>query len=174
MLSSLSANEGSQNGRVKEIESIPNETEENFMNKTLKKLLSIVSVIMMLFCSVPMANLGFENLFAVKAEAITGVDIIPTEPGKIATLNKYHKVFDDFVYVEWDYDEDGIIESVEILKYMGNKETVLVPETIKELPVVSLGQYSFSPLYIEDDYYNPEAVNISKNTVKFQSKCTGT
>lgn len=124
----------------------------------MKKLLSVILAVILLFSAMPMANMGFENLFAIDANAVYVSD-------------KNNKYTDDYVYQIIDWDWGGIETGVTIVKYMGDAEEVIVPETIAGLPVVSMCDYAFSPLYREPyegkngtyEYFNNEAaINIRK------------
>ena len=87
------------------------------MNKTFKKLLSIVIVIMMLFGSVPMTNLGLQNLFAVKASAY---------------------------YISGDYKYGLIMGGeVSIAKYIGTETDIVIPEKIDGYTVAAISDNAF-------------------------------
>ncbi len=87
------------------------------MNKTFKKLLSIVIVIMMLFGSVPMSNLGLENLFTVKTSAY---------------------------YVSGDY-EYGLIMGgeISITEYLGTETDIVIPKKIDGYTVAAISDNAF-------------------------------
>lgn len=122
------------------------------MNKTFKKLLSIVIVIMMLFGSVPMADMGLENLFTVNASAVD----ITTEPF----------VYEDFLCymgkIEVSYGR--FISGLFIDKYLGSDEDIVVPAFIHGIKVIAVDEYAFSPLDVEDKVYNPDCINIKTVT----------
>ncbi|MBE6756298.1 MAG: leucine-rich repeat domain-containing protein [Ruminococcaceae bacterium] len=87
------------------------------MNKTMKKLLSITLAFIMLFGSVPMANLGIENLFAVKASAY---------------------------YISGDYKYGLIMGGeVSIAKYIGTETDIVIPEKIDGYTVAAISDNAF-------------------------------
>ena len=123
------------------------------MNKTFKKLLSIVIVIMMLFGSVPMANLGNENLFALKvsAEEDEEADLIDKED---------LKTYGDYVY----YVENN---EVTIFYYIGEEINITIPSEIDGMPVRKLEACSFAPhgsmlIYTGDDILNTSLQYVEK------------
>ncbi len=124
----------------------------------MKKLLSVILALVMVLAVVPLGKTGIKIPFSIDTKAIYVSD-------------KNNKYTDDYVYqiIEWDWD--GIETGVNVVKYMGDAEEVVVPETIAGLPVVSMCDYAFSPLYREPyesdnrtyEYFNNEAaINIRK------------
>ncbi len=118
--------------------------------KLLKKLSAILLAIMLLFGSMPMAELGLENLFSsIAFAAEEEVDI-----------TKKDLVYGDFIY---GYTKSG---EIVIRKYMGNEKEVTVPGMIDGKPVVTLDDFSFCPTtsyknyYTDTEYSNPDSVNI--------------
>lgn len=118
--------------------------------KLLKKLSAILLAIVLLFGSMPMAELGLENLFSsIAFAAEEEVDI-----------TKKDFVYGDFIY---GYTKSG---EIVIRKYMGNEKEVTVPGMIDGKPVVTLDGFSFCPTtayenYDTDtEYSNPDSVNI--------------
>lgn len=118
--------------------------------KLLKKLSAILLAIVLLFGSMPMAELGLENLFSsIAFAAEEGIDI-----------TKKDFVYGDFIY---GYTKSG---EIVIRKYMGNEKEVTVPGMIDGKPVVTLDDFSFCPTtayenYDTDtEYSNPDSVNI--------------
>ena len=110
------------------------------MNKTLKKLLSITLAFVFLFGSVPIANLGVENLFSIKAfaEEDEEADLIDKED---------LKTYGDYVY----YVENN---EVTIFYYMGKEINITIPSEIDGMPVKKLESYSFSHIgSMEDSSY---------------------
>lgn len=87
------------------------------MNKTLKKILSITLAIIFVFGSVPMANLGIENLFALKASAY---------------------------YVSGDYEYKLIMGGdVSIVKYHGTITEIVIPKKIDGYTVAAISNKAF-------------------------------
>lgn len=127
------------------------------MNKTMKKLLSITLAVIMLFGSVPMANLGIENLFTVDAEA--------------ANVGYIEYIYKNFLCEELNYNNKPCIY---INKYLGSDEHITVPSEINGLPVVYIVPYAFSPLD-EYDIHNPDCINIKSvilpDKLEVISKC---
>ncbi len=124
----------------------------------MKKLLSVILAFVMVFSVVSVAETGIKIPFSIDAEAVYVSD-------------RNNKYTDDYVYQIIDWDWGGIEKGVTIVKYMGEAEEVIVPETIAGLPVVSMCDYAFSPLYREPyessngsyEYFNNEsAINIRK------------
>ncbi len=120
------------------------------MNNKFKKFLSICLSIMFVFGSLPMADIGLENLFSVTSEAAYRIEI-------------NDKMYNGFAYRIYDDSEDGH-EYVYILKYMGKEENVVVPDEIDGLPVEYLDENCLSPKkgYAPSGnaYDNPDNVNI--------------
>ena len=124
--------------------------------KLLKKLSAILLAIMLLFGSMPMADLGLENLFSSIAFAVAEDN--EEEEEKIDTKKDY--VYGDFIY---GYTKSG---EIVIRKYMGNEKEVTVPGTIDGTAVTEIGDFSFCPTtayenYDTDtEYSNPDSANI--------------
>ncbi|MBR0349679.1 MAG: leucine-rich repeat protein [Clostridia bacterium] len=107
--------------------------------KLLKKLSAILLAIVLLFGSMPLADLGLENLFTAKATAASG------------ELLEYDKIYSEYIYTLTD---DFLLgEGITIRKYIGNKKDIVVPATIEGLPVTEIDSGAFSPKYA--DSYNP-------------------
>ncbi len=100
------------------------------MNKTFKKILSIALAIIFVFGSVPIANLGVENLFSIKvfAEEDEEADLIDKED---------LKTYGDYVY----YVENN---EVTIFYYTGEEINITIPSKIEGMPVKKLESHSFS------------------------------
>lgn len=87
------------------------------MNKTFKKILSIALAIIFVFGSVPMANLGIDNLFALKASAY---------------------------YVSGDYEYKFTKGAdVSIMKYNGTEPDIVIPEKIDGYTVAAVSDSAF-------------------------------
>lgn len=116
--------------------------------KLLKKLSAILLAIVLLFGSMPMADLGLEGLFTPKASATTTVNFRAGE-----------KLYGDFVYKY--VDEASAIKNseIKIIKYMGNDKNIVVPDYIEGLPVTQLAPYCFS-YYTNNHHSNPECFYI--------------
>ncbi len=121
--------------------------------KTLKKLSAIILAIVLLFGSMPMAELGLEDIFSSIAFALED------EEDKITDTKKAY-VFGDFIY---RHTTQG---NICIHKYMGKEKSVTVPETIDGKPVTVIGHNAFCPTESYTNYYNnmeysnPDSVNI--------------
>lgn len=87
------------------------------MNKTFKKILSTALAIIFVFGSVPMSNLGLENLFALNASAY---------------------------YVSGDY-EYGLIRggAVSVTEYLGTETDVVIPKKIDGYTVAAINDRAF-------------------------------
>ena len=110
------------------------------MNKTFKKILSIALAIIFVFGSVPIATLGIENLFALKASA--------EEDEEADLIDKEDlKTYGDYVY----YVENN---EVTIFYYIGEEINITIPSEIDGMPVKKLESYSFSHIgSMEDSSY---------------------
>ncbi len=111
------------------------------MNITIRKIFSLFLAFVFLFGSVPMANLGIENLFALKASA--------EEDEEINLIDKEElKTYGDYVY----YVENN---EVTIYYYMGKEINITIPSEIEGMPVRKLETYSFCHSgSLEDTSYN--------------------
>ena len=124
--------------------------------KLLKKLSAILLAIVLLFGSMPMADLGLENLFS--SIAFAAEEDNEEEEERIDTKKDY--VYGDFIYGYTKSDE------IVIRKYMGKEKTVLVPETIEGKLVTGIGYNAFcstesyTTYYNKTEYSNPDSVNI--------------
>ena len=107
--------------------------------KLLKKLSAILLAIVLLFGSMPLAELGLESLFTAKATAASG------------DLLEYDKIYSEYIYTLNNDVFTG--EGVTIRQYIGNKKDIVVPDTIEGLPVTEIDSGAFSPTYA--DRYNP-------------------
>lgn len=122
--------------------------------KLLKKLSAVILAIVLLFGSMPMSDLGLEDIFSSIAFAAEEEDV----EEKIDTKKDF--VYGDFIY---GYTKSG---EIVIRKYMGNETEVTVPETIDGTAVTEIGNFSFCPTtayenYDTDtEYSNPDSVNI--------------
>ena len=125
--------------------------------KLLKKLSAILLAIMLLFGSMPMADLGLEDLFSSIAFAVEE-DYEEKEEEYIDTTKDY--TYGDLIY--------GKLKSGKIIirKYMGNGKEVTIPETIEGKTVIYIGINAFCPTvpYRNNNrnvvYSNPDSVNI--------------
>ena len=139
--------------------------------KLLKKLSAILLAIVLLFGSMPMADLGLENLFS--SIAFAAEEDNEEEEEKIDTKKDY--VYGDFIYGYTKSDE------IVIRKYMGKEKTVLVPETIEGKLVTGIGYNAFcstesyTTYYNKTEYSNPDSVNIEsvKLPDSINEICTG-
>ncbi len=102
------------------------------MNKTFKKILSIAIVIMMLFSSIPMANMGIDSLFSFKASAEESEEIEFIDEESL-------KAYGNYVY----YVENN---EVTIFYYTGKETSITIPSEIEGMPVKKLDESSFSPI----------------------------
>lgn len=102
------------------------------MNKTFKKILSIAIVIMMLFSSIPMANMGFDNLFTFNASAEEDEEVKLIDEESLKTYGNY------LYYVENN--------EVTIFYYTGKETSITIPSEIDGMPVKKLDESSFSPI----------------------------
>ncbi len=130
--------------------------------KLLKKLSAILLAIMLLFGSMPMADLGLENLFSSIAFAAEE-DYEEEKEEKIDTKKDY--VSGDYIYRYTTKKE------IRIIKYMGSDKNVVVPEKISGNPVIRIELAAFCPDYSYDNsssynqYDNPECANIESITL---------
>lgn len=124
--------------------------------KLLKKLSAIILAIVLLFSSMPMAELGLEDLFS--SIAFAAEEDYEEEEEKIDTKKDF--VSGDFIYRYTTKKE------IRIIKYMGSDRNVTVPETIDGNPVVTIALAAFHPDYSYanassyNKYDNPECANI--------------
>ena len=129
--------------------------------KLLKKLSAIILAIVLLFGSMPMADLELENLFS--SIAFAAEEDNEEEEEKIDTRNDF--VSGDFIYRYTSQKE------IRIMKYMGSDKNVVVPETIDGNPVIKIELAAFCPDYSYDNapsynqYNNPECANIESITL---------
>lgn len=129
--------------------------------KLLKKLSAILLAIMLLFGSMPMAELGLESLFS--SIAFAAEEDNEEEEEKIDTRKDF--VSGDFIYRYTSQKE------IRIMKYMGSDKNVVVPETIDGNPVIKIELAAFCPDYSYDNapsynqYNNPECANIESITL---------
>ena len=100
------------------------------MNKTFKKILSIAIVIMMLFSSIPMANMGFDNLFTFNASAEDDEEVKLIDEESLKTYGNY------LYYVENN--------EVTIFYYTGKETSITIPSEIDGMPVRRLDAFSFT------------------------------
>lgn len=124
--------------------------------KTIKKLSAIILAVVLLFGSVPMAEMGLGNLFTTEAHALN--------------LRADDKLYGDFVYGYTDGYENEII----IKKYVGLEKHVTVPAFIEDLPVTELMQYSFSPEESVNFYFNSECEYIESVVLPDSVEIIGT
>lgn len=100
------------------------------MNRTFKKILSIAIVIMMLFSSIPMANMGFDNLFTFNASAEEDEEVKLIDEESLKTYGNY------LYYVENN--------EVTIFYYTGQETSITIPSEIDGMPVRRLDAFSFT------------------------------
>lgn len=123
------------------------------MNKTFKKILSIAIVIMMLFSSIPMANMGFDNLFTFNASAEESEEIEFIDEESL-------KAYGNYVY----YVENN---EVTIFYYTGKETSITIPSEIEGMPVKKLNESSFDPdgswlINTEEHIYNKSLQYVEK------------
>lgn len=103
------------------------------MSKTLNRILSIVITITFVFCSAPLKEAGFADLFAVKAEAAREITDEDTVCG-------------DYLYYITQTRSNGTnVKGICIEKYLGADVDVVVPDKIEGMPVIIIGAGAFSP-----------------------------
>ena len=121
--------------------------------KLLKKLSAILLAIVLLFGSMPMAELGFESLFTAKTSAASG------------ELLEFDEVYGEYIYTLNNDVFTG--EGVTIRQYIGNKNDIVVPDTIESLPVTEIDSGAFSPKYADRDnpYINSLCAEIESVTL---------
>ncbi len=100
------------------------------MNKTFKKILSIAIVIMMLFSSIPMANMGIDNLFSFNVSAEEDEEVKLIDEESLKTYGNY------LYYVENN--------EVTIFYYTGQETSITIPSEIDGMPVRRLDAFSFT------------------------------
>ena len=112
------------------------------MKKIYMKILSVIMAAVFVFGAMPLGGIDFDEIAELfRIEASAGA----------AWLSSKGQLEGDFYYADVsgmeDYIEEGtIIESgVEILKYMGNDENVVIPSELGGKPVVVISQYAFCP-----------------------------
>ena len=123
------------------------------MNKTFKKILSIAIVIMMLFSSIPIANMGFDNLFTFNASAEESEEIEFIDEESLKTYGNY------LYYVENN--------EVTIFYYTGKETSITIPSEIEGMPVKKLNESSFDPdgrwlIDTEEHIYNKSLEYVEK------------
>lgn len=129
--------------------------------KLLKKLSAMLLAIMLLFGSMPMTELGLENLFSSIAFAVE--EDYEEEEEYIETKKDF--VSGDYIY---RYTKN---KEIRIIKYMGSDKNVTVPETIDGMPVIRIDLAAFCPDFSYKNYTsykqynNPECENIESVTL---------
>ena len=115
------------------------------MKKLIKKLLILTVAVAMVVTAMPLTGLDLGEIFTLDAEA---------ELFK----NEDHKVYGDYIYTITEATSSKEAH-INLIKYTGSEKNVVVPETIEELKVKTIGAQCFS--------YNGSTTSEHRNDEKY-------